>query len=142
MAAGLLWEWGNQGSRLAVKCWMRQRLCHQVIVTGLPVSVAASVVIHLHVETMTREDSQITPTNLIRLNPSKAKATFLQSTRTNIFKKSSKSCHNGIYWKALAEYCQMSTHEPGIKLFLSYFESFCIGHISYQHHKALHVRIS
>ena len=85
MAAALLWEWGNQGSRLAVKCWMRQRLCHQVIVTGLPVSLAASVVIHLHVETMTREDSQITPTNLIRLNPSKAKATFLQSTRTNIF---------------------------------------------------------
>ena len=30
-------------------------------------------------------------------------------------------CHIGIHWKALADYCQMSTHMPGFQFFLKVF---------------------
>ena len=62
-----------------------------------------------------------------KLNPSNAESTFVQSTRT----QRSKPCHVGIYWKALAEISQMSTHVPGFQLFFSSFASFCIGQISH-----------
>ena len=47
----------------------------------------------------------------------------------------SKTCHAGICWIALAEYSQMSTHEPGFQPFLQFFASFCIGQISHHQHK-------
>ena len=37
--------------------------------------------------------------------------------------KTSKPCHVGTHWKALAEYSQMSTHMPGFRWF---FRVFCI----------------
>ena len=58
------------------------------------------------------------------LNPSNAKATFAQSTRTQRFLKTSEPCHVGIYWIALAEHPQMSTHLPVFRLIFHYF--FCI----------------
>ena len=51
------------------------------------------------------------------------------------FWKSSKPCHVGIHWKALAEYFQMSTHLPGFRSFLRVFTLLCIGWISHQHPK-------
>ena len=57
--------------------------------------------------------------------PCNAVATFIQSTRTQfLFKKSSKPCHVGIHWIALAEYSQMSTHVPGFQSFFRFFASF------------------
>ena len=47
----------------------------------------------------------------------------VQSTRTLRFSKSSKPCHVGIHWIALAEYSKMSTQVPG---FQSFFRLFCI----------------
>ena len=69
------------------------------------------------------------------LNPSNAKATFVQSTWLQSFRKTSKSCHVGIYWKALTEYSQMSTHMSWFQSFFVCFASFCIGKISHQQHK-------
>ena len=51
------------------------------------------------------------------------------------FWKSSKPCHVGTHWKALAEYSQMSTHLLGFRWFFSFFASFCISQISHQQHK-------
>ena len=67
----------------------------------------------------------------IIFNPSNAEATFLQSTRTQIFLKPSKPFHVGIHWNALAECSQMSTHIPGFQSFFRFFASFCIGQISH-----------
>ena len=39
------------------------------------------------------------------------------------FQKTSKPCHVGVHWKALAEYPQMSTHVTGFRPF---FRVFCI----------------
>ena len=47
------------------------------------------------------------------------------------FPKTSKPCHVGIHWIALAEYSQMSTHVPGFQSFFKIFASFCIGKIGY-----------
>ena len=54
-------------------------------------------------------------------NPSNAVATFVQT---------SKPCHNGIHWIALAEYYQMSTLVPGFQAFFRALASFSIGQIS------------
>ena len=48
--------------------------------------------------------------------------------------KPSEPCHVGIYWKALAEHFQMSTHVPGFQSFRRCFASFCISQISHQQH--------
>ena len=48
------------------------------------------------------------------------------------FWKPSKPCHVGIYWKALTEYCQMSTHLPG---FQSCFVS--VFFLGFSHHFVL-----
>ena len=45
----------------------------------------------------------------------------MQNTRTQRFLKPSKPCHVVIYWIALAEYSQMSTHVLGFQSFLSVF---------------------
>ena len=69
------------------------------------------------------------------VNGSNAKATFVQSTRTQIFFENHlKPCHVGIHWIALAKYSQMSTHIPGFRSFFRFFASFCIGQISHQQH--------
>ena len=52
---------------------------------------------------------------IIRINPSTAEANFVQSTRIQRFWKTSKPCHVGIHWIALAEYSQMSSHMPGFQ---------------------------
>ena len=49
----------------------------------------------------------------IGVNPSNAKATFVQGQGRKDFRKPSKPCHVGIHWIALTEYSQMSTHVPG-----------------------------
>ena len=54
--------------------------------------------------------------------------TFVQRTRMQRFLESSKPCHVGIHWIALAEYSQTSTHVPGFQLFFRFYASFCIGH--------------
>ena len=64
---------------------------------------------------------------------SNAEANFVQSTRTQRFWKSSKPCRVGMHLIALAQYCQMSTHMPGIQSIFSFFASFCIAKISHQH---------
>ena len=46
----------------------------------------------------------------------------------------SKPCHFGIYWIALTEYSQMSTHVPGFQSFFRGFALFCISQISQQQH--------
>ena len=51
--------------------------------------------------------------------------------------KSSKPCHVGIQWIALAEFSQMSTHLPGFQSFFRVFASFCIGQSSQEQHKGL-----
>ena len=62
-------------------------------------------------------------------NPSKAEATFIQSTRTQRFLKTIylKPYHVGIHRIALTEYSHMSTHMPGFQSFFSVFVSFCFG---------------
>ena len=52
--------------------------------------------------------------SMLRLLSSKAKG-------CKDFWKSSKPCHVGIHWKALAEYFQMSTHLPRFQLFFRIF---------------------
>ena len=47
----------------------------------------------------------------------------------NDLRKPSKPCHVGIYWKALTEYSQMSTHMPGFQSFSIFFASICFGQI-------------
>ena len=75
-------------------------------------------------------------TSSIRVNPSNAKATFVQNTWMQRFWKPSKPCHVGTHWIALAEYPHMSTHVPGFSHFLKgFFASFCIGQISHKQHK-------
>ena len=51
------------------------------------------------------------------INPSKAEATFVQSTRRQRGGKPSKPHHVGIHRIALAEYSQMSAHLPGFQSF-------------------------
>ena len=53
------------------------------------------------------------------LNPFAAEVTFVQCTKSKTLRKSSKSCHLGIHWKALAEYSQTSTYLPWFQRFLS-----------------------
>ena len=40
------------------------------------------------------------------------------------FSKPSKPCHDGIYWIALTEYSQRSTHVPVFQLFLFFLHYF------------------
>ena len=54
--------------------------------------------------------------------------------RKNLW-KTSKPCHVGTHWKALAEYFHMSTHLPGFRWFFRFFALFCFGRISHQQHK-------
>ena len=71
----------------------------------------------------------------MNVNPSNAKATFVQSTRMQrFFKPSNRPHHIGIHWIALAEYSQMSTYVPWFHSFWVFFVSLCIGQISYQQH--------
>ena len=67
------------------------------------------------------------------LNPSNAEATFIQSTRTQKFRKPPKPCCVGTHGKALAEHSHMSTHLPGFQSFFRFFAPFCIGQISHKH---------
>ena len=60
------------------------------------------------------------------LNPSNAKATFVQST--------SKPCDVEFIEK-LSEYSHMSTHVLGFQPFFRIVASFCIGQINHQQHK-------
>ena len=53
----------------------------------------------------------------ISINPSNAKATFVQSTRT----QRSKPCHVGIHWIVLPEYSEMSTMFQVFSHFLDHF---------------------
>ena len=46
------------------------------------------------------------------INPSNAKATFVQCIRVL---RPTKPCHVGIHWIALAESSQMSSHVPGFQ---------------------------
>ena len=55
------------------------------------------------------------------LNSSNAKATFVQSTRTQKFLKPYKPCHAGIHGLALAENSQTSTHLQGFQSFSMFF---------------------
>ena len=50
--------------------------------------------------------------------------TFVQSTRTQGFLKTSKPCHVGIHWIAHAGYSQTSMHMPVFQLFLGIFHHF------------------
>ena len=59
----------------------------------------------------------------IQVNPSNVEATFVLSTRTQRFWKTSKPCHVGIHWIALLEYFHMSTHLPGFSVI---FQVICI----------------
>ena len=59
-------------------------------------------------------------------NPSNGKATFIQSTRMQLF-LILVTCHVGIHSIALAKYLQMSTHMPGILLC---FASFLLGKLN------------
>ena len=43
------------------------------------------------------------------------------------FLKSSKPCHVGIHWIALAEYSQMSTHVPGFQLFFHFLHPYVLA---------------
>ena len=71
-----------------------------------------------------------------QFNPSNAEATFIQSTRTQTFKKkTSKPCLVGIHWIALAEDSQVSTHVSGFQSLFNFFASFCIGQISHHQHR-------
>ena len=72
---------------------------------------------------------------LLALNPSNAEATFIQSTRTQIFLKAIEPCRVGIHWNALTEYFHMSTHLPGFRSLFRAFASYCIDQISQQQHK-------
>ena len=56
------------------------------------------------------------------------------------FRKTSKPCHVGIHWIALAEYSQMSTYVPGFQSFFRFFASFCIGQINHWH-MGTHMRV-
>ena len=69
------------------------------------------------------------------LNSFNAEAPASKALGHKDFLKSSKPCHVGIHWIALAEYSEISTHMPGFQSFFRVFESFCIGQISHQKHK-------
>ena len=75
----------------------------------------------------TSEPGQLTLT-MLRVHSPKAQK------RKNLW-KTSKPCHVGTHWKALAEYFHMSTHLPGFRSFFRFFASFYIGQISHQQHK-------
>ena len=54
------------------------------------------------------------------------------------FWKPSTPCHVGIHWKAVAEYCQISTHIAGFQSFCRFFfTSIYIGQMSHQQHKGV-----
>ena len=53
--------------------------------------------------------------NPLILNPSSAEATFTNAQGREYFWKTSIPWYVGIHWKALSEYCQMSTHVPGLR---------------------------
>ena len=58
------------------------------------------------------------------LNPYNVKATFIQSTMTQVFWKPSEPCRSGIHWIAFAEYSQMSTNFPGLRSFFNVLRHF------------------
>ena len=53
------------------------------------------------------------------INPSNAEAIFVKSKKT-------KPCHVEIHWKALDEYCQMSTHVKGFSHFSFFWHHFVL----------------
>ena len=63
--------------------------------------------------------------NYVTPNSSNAEVTFVQNT--------------GMQRQKLSEYSQMSTHVPGFEQFFRFFVSFCIGQISHQQQKGLHI---
>ena len=67
---------------------------------------------------------QQAPSGLTMINTYIAEATVAQSTRTQRSSKSSKPCHVGIYWIALAKYSRMSTHLPGLQSFSWFLHHF------------------
>ena len=64
------------------------------------------------------------------VNPSNASNTFVQSTRMQTFFWTSKPCHVGIHWIALAEYSQMSTHTPGFQWFFIFLHHFVLDKLA------------
>ena len=64
------------------------------------------------------------------LNPSNDEATFAKAQGRKPFWKRSKPCHIGIHWKALAEYCQMSTHVPGFQFFFSFLHHLVLAKLA------------
>ena len=62
---------------------------------------------------------------ILRLLSSKAQG-------REVFWKPFKPCNVGIFWMALAEYSQMSTHVPGFPSFFRLFASFCVGKMNHQ----------
>ena len=84
-------------------------------------------------------DNHVVPVSNVSydLNPSNAKATFVQSTRAISFLKTILTLSTGIYWKAPVEYSHKSTNVPGSQSFIRFFASFCIGQLSNQQHKGL-----
>ena len=65
------------------------------------------------------------------LNPTNAKATFVQRKRTQRLKKKHLNHVMLVLNEKLAEYCQMSTLLPRFQSFFRCFASFCIGQISH-----------
>ena len=61
------------------------------------------------------------------INPSNADPTFIKNTRIDIFGKPSKPYHIATHWIALAEYSQMSTHMPGLLLFVHFSHHFVLA---------------
>ena len=64
------------------------------------------------------------------VNPSNAETTFIQSTRCKDFWKPSKPCNVGIYWRALAEYSQMSTYVPVFQTFFRFLHHFVLAKLA------------
>ena len=61
-----------------------------------------------------------------------------KAQRCKDIRKSSKPCHVGIHWTALAEYSQMSTHNGPytmVSVIFQFIASFCVGQISHQQQK-------
>ena len=75
-----------------------------------------------------KREAHFTHTNMIYgVNLSNAKATLVQSTRTQ---RSSKPCHFGIHRIALAENSQMITHVPVFQSFYSFLHHFVLAKLA------------
>ena len=61
--------------------------------------------------------------SMLRLLSSKAQG-------RNDFWKTSKPCHVGIHWIALAEYSQMSNHVPGFQSFSGFLHHFVLSKLA------------